>query len=622
MRRKRLAALLAATFVVTATIGVAAHDGENHPRLTDDGVADTGVEIDLLRDEQHGGSDGHLPASSENVELVGKLQLTGLEGGISDVSAFGDYAYLAAFRPHCGNAGVHVVDISDPASPSKVAFIPADPNVFVGEGVHVIHVDNEHFTGEILIHNNEACNTPATVGGVSLWDVTDPTDPQPLALGVGDTVLPNGNPRGRASTSHSAQGFTVGEKAYVVLVDNEELLDVDILDISDPTAPVQIAEVGLPQWPDAQSPLARGNTTFHHDMQVKQIDGHWYLLLSYWDAGYILLDIDDPADPVFLKDYDFPDPDPLTGFSPPEGNGHQAYWSTDNKYILATDEDFSPYRLIAKITSGSFANEEFTAVPARGIPQVTPDDPLIGPSYFLGQACSTTGLSPAPSPDAVAVVERGVCSFQAKATTVNALGYAGGIVFNSASSGNGCETLINMLITSSNVPMMFVARSSGFEILNISGYGPANCPTGSNPALPALNTQGANVDIQSVFDGWGYVHLIDAKTLTELDQYAVPESLDEAFATGFGNLTVHEVKTDPRRVNLAYISYYDAGLRVVKFGRQGIKEVGHYIAQGGNDFWGTFPHQLPANPKANGGAPYLLMSDRDSGLWIFRYTGD
>jgi len=31
----------------------------------------------------------------------------------------------------------------------------------------------------------------------------------------------------------------------------------------------------------------------------------------------------------------------------------------------------------------------------------------------------------------------------------------------------------------------------------------------------------------------------------------------------------------------------------------------------------VFPIQLGTR-----GAPYLLMSDRDSGLWIFRYTGD
>ena len=87
------------------------------------------------------------------------------------------------------------------------------------------------------------------------------------------------------------------------------------------------------------------------------------------------------------------------------------------------------------------------------------------------------------------------------------------------------------------------------------------------------------------------------------------------------------MKTDPRLgKNLAYFSYYDAGLRIAKFGANGIQEVGHYIAEGGNDFWGVYPVLPGNNTKAKGknqgnARPLLLMSDRDSGLWIFRYTG-
>jgi hypothetical protein len=40
-------------------------------------------------------------------------------------------------------------------------------------------------------------------------------------------------------------------------------------------------------------------------------------------------------------------------------------------------------------------------------------------------------------------------------------------------------------------------------------------------------------------------------------------------------------------VNRAYISYYNAGARVVNFSRtQGIREVGFFITEGGVHFWG------------------------------------
>ena len=73
-----------------------------------------------------------------------------------------------------------------------------------------------------------------------------------------------------------------------------------------------------------------------------------------------------------------------------------------------------------------------------------------------------------------------------------------------------------------------------------------------------------------------------------------------------------------KQQDLAYLSWYDAGIRVVRFGPAGIEEVGHYIDVNGNDFWGVEAHRLPADPSET---TYILGSDRDSGLWIFKYTG-
>jgi hypothetical protein len=98
-----------------------------------------------------------------------------------------------------------------------------------------------------------------------------------------------------------------------------------------------------------------------------------------------------------------------------------------------------------------------------------------------------------------------------------------------------------------------------------------------------LGTLGEEYEASTEFDGWGYVQLHDARgpNLEIFDSYAVPEALDEGFAEGFGILSVHEVKTDPRNnVNLAYISYYNAG--AVKFNqKKGLVEKGFFIDEGG-----------------------------------------
>lgn len=55
-------------------------------------------------------------------------------------------------------------------------------------------------------------------------------------------------------------------------------------------------------------------------------------------------------------------------------------------------------------------------------------------------------------------------------------------------------------------------------------------------------------------------------SIKQIDTYTVPEAQNAAHATGSGTLSVHEVVMDPNPGRmLAYLSYYDAGLRVVRF---------------------------------------------------------
>jgi hypothetical protein len=143
------------------------------------------------------------------------------------------------------------------------------------------------------------------------------------------------------------------------------------------------------------------------------------------------------------------------------------------------------------------------------------------------------------------------------------------------------------------------------------------------PDGPPIGTIGAKITATAAFDGWGYVHLfsntpVGGKFL-ELDTYAIPEGHDPAFATGFGDLTVHEVATDPQDSTRAYLSYYAGGLRSLEIqcgdpanvSTCGLVEVGGYLGPSGNDFWGV-------EAFVRDGQTYILGSDRDYGLFIFR----
>ena len=100
--------------------------------------------------------------------------------------------------------------------------------------------------------------------------------------------------------------------------------------------------------------------------------------------------------------------------------------------------------------------------------------------------------------------------------------------------------------------------------------------------------------------------------LVEKDTYAIPEAHDPAFASGFGDLSVHEVATSSEDKRRLYFSYYSGGFRVAKIENNKIVEKGHYIDAGGSNFWGVQTFQ-------DAGKEYVAASDRDHGLWIFRY---
>ena len=130
-------------------------------------------------------------------------------------------------------------------------------------------------------------------------------------------------------------------------MDNDEVHDIDIFDISNPRSPQPVREYdAADSFPEAWTETANGDNVFLHDMVVKQIDGRWVMLASYWDMGYLSSTSTIPPNATLIDDTDFIGDDPLTGFDPPEGNAHQAEFSYDNKYIVTAEEDFAAHRLI------------------------------------------------------------------------------------------------------------------------------------------------------------------------------------------------------------------------------------------------------------------------------------
>jgi Ca2+-binding RTX toxin-like protein len=641
------AGLALVALVLVAAPAVVAAPGDRSRQLTADGAG-------LLSSAAEPPPEPtNLPGKQENLAVVGQLQIPGVRlGQIADLAVYKGFAYLNSWDDaQCRDGGTYVVDIRNPASPSLVTFIPADQPYYHGEGAHVISVNTPAFRGDILAVNNETfgsnlaledppCNPREdadgdpdnTGGGFDLYDVSNPANPVPLVRNAGDMDPDNegpGLPRAFANSYHSVFVWQNGPRAFLVASDNIEFTDVDIFDITNPRAPVQIGDHDLvelfPQILDGEQ--GNGGAVFHHDVVVKQIGGRPVMKVDYWDAGYVQLDVTDPANPVHINDTTFSGEDPLLPGSglTPEGNAHQGEFSFDNQFLLAADEDFAPFRAIARATT----NETGTQGRARSVVEGgdnperianLPDGRMNGPSMFVGDGCTVgdpTGIPPAPADDGdpntddIALIERGGagagCGFADKFDNAEAQGWDGVIIFNQPRPDDG---QVNMLTVDADGP----PGIPGAHMRRVDALGSEGVLSNSD-TTPARGSQGPTLSVGADFDGWGYAHLYDAQTAQPIDAFAIDEARDPRFASGFGDLSIHEFATDPTE-NLAYSSYYAGGIRVFQFSRQnGLDETGAWIADGGSNFWGVEQFTTPQGERLIAG------SDRDFGLVILRYTG-
>jgi hypothetical protein len=623
-------------------------------------VRRTGVLLSDLGDEahQHGPSSGHLPATSLNVDLVSKLKLTNAADDVSDVSATQApngrwYAYVGDWGAKCSTGGVNVVDITNPAAPVKVRFINSSGSGYITEGVQALHIDTAAYSGDILVLSNEWCrampNAKQMPGGISIWDINDPTAPKLLVEAFGDFDI-HGS---RANESHSAIAWDAGQRAFVAAIDNEELLDVDFFEITNPRRPVKLSETNLP----GVNVDAYGSEKTSHDFDVLRFGTppRWHLMVSDWDAGWVDVDVQDPANPMIVDESDYADCDQAVPTAcPPEGNAHQGEWNSDGSVFIGTDEDSSPFRLPIRVTSGPLTGQVFPAGEFSFTKQVAsfPDGKINGPTVYGGYGCpddaaevpNASVLGAGAGEEKIIVFQRGpvgdpnhaphdACFFSEKIAMGESKGYDVVIVANHHQGSGAGEFPDAFVCGSQGSPVAGTAAGLcvGHRFMH-QAFGKAPDYTfpypKPAPLEPTPGTPGPRIEAASQFDGWGYARLLDSSE-NEIGQFWLPEQTNTAFSSGFGDLTVHEVevpRNDPDEGGrpstrddtdkLAYFSWYSGGFRVIDFtDPTEPKEVGRHIDVGGNDHWGV------ALAEDQSGNRIVLASDRDFGLYIYRYTG-
>ncbi|MCK6539992.1 MAG: hypothetical protein L6Q26_08030, partial [Anaerolineales bacterium] len=539
------------------------------------------------------GQDGdHRPPRSRNVSVVSHLSFGESMSNTTntDVWAHGKFAYVGTFSsPACAGdlgLGVKIVDISNPANPQWIGDL-ASPVATRANDVKVTRIDTAFFHGDLLVHTNEPCRTGGD-GGIRLYDVSDPYNPAHLAdfYSIGS---PGPGPGPIAFGVHNTYLYQLGNRAYVMLVANIDpnLYDFRIVDVTDPSAPTEAGRWSATVSPDAPAGLEPRGTSRSlgiHDVWAN--DNGKMGILSYWDSGYILLDISDPTNPRFLGNSTWGPDD--------EGNAHAAVPARGGNLIVTTDEDFSATGLgRVTVNAGPHAGEIYEAVVGAISPSFSP---LTADVAWVGKGDPETDTiddarygCPGGKPygesvtGKIALIQRGFCAFSDKINRATAEGAVGVIMFN-----NVGEALVLMGGTPVTTPSVFVAQSRGERL-----------------AADREANQPVNVTMRmGEFDGWGFARIFDTSNPSNiqlLSTIKLPSTNDPSAPNPFG---VHNVFV---RGNTAYFSWYADGFVAVDFSQPKSPRV---IAEynDNNNFWGIYVQ-----------GDLIFASDRNNGLWIFKF---
>jgi hypothetical protein len=317
---------------------------------------------DLLKDEKHfyeqsqktydGGSKA---GSAWNMELVGHNNLD-VRGFNADVWKHENYAYVGnwgfadfatgndRFCPSPPNNGVAVIDVSSPAKPTRVATLQ-NPTGTSAEDVVVYTAGYGPLAGhDIAAAGIQWCgggrHDPDAIHGLMLWDVTDATHPIQLGFydsgcctrGVHEFEIESRADLGRtfAYATVPAGSYPDAENANG-LRDAAGKGDFRLIDITDPRSPFEVSTWKVQQ---AGGPFAAqgcdpdGN--YGHGAEPSA-DGK-LVFLSYWDSGFIQLDVTDPAAPVFKGRTVYP--------ANADGDAHSSQWDEARNLLFTADEDF------------------------------------------------------------------------------------------------------------------------------------------------------------------------------------------------------------------------------------------------------------------------------------------
>ena len=173
------------------------------------------------------------------------------------------YAYVVGAS---NGSGVHILDLSNPVNPVEVGY-------YGGNG----------YVHDIYVYNDTAY--VSSEGEFGVVDVTNKSNPVNVSSSV---TLPG---------IYAHSGWLTEDKRYFIACEEFNVRDLMVWDLQDRST----WDLVVPTWQTSS------NSPIHNVFVLGN-----YAHISYYEDGYVVLDISDPTNPVQVAQYDT-DPTPSTG---------------------------------------------------------------------------------------------------------------------------------------------------------------------------------------------------------------------------------------------------------------------------------------------------------------------
>jgi hypothetical protein len=301
----------------------------------------------------------HQRGAAFNMVAVGHNDLGG-RGFNADVWVHERYAYVGSwgfsdfasgsktrFCPSPEKSGVAVLDTTNPSNPRRVSTLRNPVGTSV-EDVVAFGAEHGAFAGrDLAVGGIQVCGgsryDESIFRGLIVWDVTDPASPVELgrlSTGCCTRGLHELEVQHRPDLRRTFVYASVPASEYPDALspsgrrDQDGRGDFRLIDVTNPRAPAEVSNWGVLHDPTPGLPApglgCDPDPIFGHSAEPSA-DGR-LAFVSYWDSGFIALDVTNPKAPVFKGRTVYP--------ANADGDGHSSNFDEERELLFTGDEDF------------------------------------------------------------------------------------------------------------------------------------------------------------------------------------------------------------------------------------------------------------------------------------------